>query len=169
MQVESLIQGSANIIRVTTLVKGNVYKRYDKPSYGEGKMVYGIVTEIMHNGDLAIVQTTEFKPSYHGLDIELKTFAGGDDITIYPATQAELKVYLEDAAGVARRKVDEAQKALTEAREKQVQVQQILDGTFAQELTVPETSGLTALEADRLNEPFDPADEYSDDVNYEAL
>ena len=53
METKTLIQSTATIIRVTSLEKGNVYKRLEESSYGTGsKLLFGIVTEIM-NTDMA--------------------------------------------------------------------------------------------------------------------
>src|SRR5690349_24839270 len=97
MQTANFIQASAEVTNITTLKKGDVYKRLHDEGYGEDKIVYGIVYDVLYNGEDAAIMTLEFTPGYRELKTELKTFAGKKESKILPCTPDEGKKYTDDA------------------------------------------------------------------------
>src|SRR3954470_12502966 len=97
MKTQTIIQASAEVTQITSLKKGNVYKRLEEGSYGGDKIIYGIVIDVLFNGEDAAIQAIEFEPSYSTLDTKLKTLGTKAELKIFPASQEELNVYLKDA------------------------------------------------------------------------
>ena len=60
MHTKQIIQASANVIRITNLRKGDVYKRIDDSSYGD-KVHYGVVLNLYNNGEKTYIETIEYK------------------------------------------------------------------------------------------------------------
>lgn len=111
MQVKTLIQPSAAIVRVTEVAPGNVYKRLDKPSYGDERLVFGVVTDVMNNGEQAVIVALEFVPVGYSTTFTatIRTFNGDGEVALFPATPDEFKVALREAADVQYRAVSAAQ------------------------------------------------------------
>jgi hypothetical protein len=65
---------------LTSLEVGTLYKRLDKPMFGEPRVVLGKVTSILADGEDAVVFAVEFFPSpYHGLfDTKITTVTSKD-------------------------------------------------------------------------------------------
>jgi hypothetical protein len=93
MNIKQAIQSSANVIRVTNISAGDVYKRFD-PSYDD-RVYYGVVRSIHNDGEVAIVEALEYSKQYGDLQINLKIVRGDKDYTLFPAEPNELGVELE--------------------------------------------------------------------------
>lgn len=94
MNVKQAIQSSANVIRVTSISPGDVYKRFD-PSYDD-KVYYGVVRNVHNDGETAVIQAVEYTKSYNSIDINFKVIRGEKDYTLFPAEPYELNVELGD-------------------------------------------------------------------------
>jgi hypothetical protein len=108
-----LVEPTANIVRIVSLKKGDVYKRLHQAYSGsEPEIRFGIVTDILHNGTEAAVTSLEYQPaSTDGLKVELKTFSTTNAPAFFPAEPSEFETHLRDLG----RTVDNALKT---AREK---------------------------------------------------
>lgn len=114
MKVQSIIQPSATVVRVTEVAKGDVYKRLDTPTYGTEKMVFGVVTDVLHNGEDTGLVAMEFNPVGYGGAVAptLKVFKGDAEVALFPATVEEYLTELGRATEQHRRAVDTAAKEL---------------------------------------------------------
>ena len=56
MQTKQIVQSSANVIRITKLVKGDIYKRFEQNS---DDTYFGIVTDVLNDGINTIITATE--------------------------------------------------------------------------------------------------------------
>lgn len=89
MQTKNLIQTTANVIRITNLKKGDIYKRYEDSSYSSS-VSYGLVKDIKNSGEETFIEAVEYKKSYSSIDADLKIFSGSKDLNIFPATLEEV-------------------------------------------------------------------------------
>ena len=61
MQTATLVHQTSEKVVISQLAEGDVYKRLiPKTAYEVEKIVMGVVTDILHNGETAVVQATEF-------------------------------------------------------------------------------------------------------------
>lgn len=88
MITKNIVQSSVNVIRITNLKKGDIYKRYDD-SYSTS-VQYGIIKDINNNGEKTFIEAVEYKKSYGSMSAEIKIFGSKDDIAIFPTTLDEL-------------------------------------------------------------------------------
>ena len=92
MVTKCLLQASANIIRITKLVKGDIVKLFKDESYGD-KMRYGIVLDIVNDGEKTFVQFCVYNKSYGDIKGEILVLSGEDKTyTIFPTTKEEMDV-----------------------------------------------------------------------------
>ena len=92
MIISTLIKPSAQVAVVTELAAGDIYKRLDTSGYAGHRLVLGLVTDVMQNGEKAAVSAIEFTPpEYTSAPVEPKlvTFAGDQDVALYPVQRAE--------------------------------------------------------------------------------
>lgn len=141
MQVQQMIRASADVLTITTLAPGNVYKRIDaRGAYGEAepRLRFGVVQSVMNNGEDAAVTALEFLADYTGISAELKVFDGGKPVAIFPATPDEITQHLGELTEKAERDVEAAEKALVDKRQALARVQHLR--SQIQELSAPATS-----------------------------
>lgn len=112
MQINSVIRPSAQIIRVAEVSAGDVYKRLHTPTYGTQSIVYGVVMDVLHNGDEAVLIGLEFTPVEYAVDIApvVRTFKSADEVALFPATVEEYRIALTEAIKVQQRSVDAKEK-----------------------------------------------------------
>lgn len=111
MQTKNLIQASANVIKITRLAKGDVVKLVEEGSYSGAEIYYGVVTDLLNNGDKSYVQIMRYKKSYNAIDCDIKTYCGDKDLSLFPATVDEVQEELKEVvARIERDIVDEEKK-----------------------------------------------------------
>lgn len=138
MHVQQIIRASADILTITSLSPGNVYKRIEEPDYsGEQRLSFGVVQSVMNNGEDAAVTALELAPDYSGIVAKLRVFDGRKPVAIFPATPEEVSVHLSELLDRATRDVASAEEALNTKREALARVQRVSD-TIG-ELTAPES------------------------------
>lgn len=133
---ESLVRASAEVVTITTLRKGDVYRRLYKPAYAPERMVFGVVLSIDHNGTNAAITALEFGPdtaperAVFGTTIELNIFA----TTVEEAQQAfrEIEAKAEATLKTKKRELDREMETL-EA------VYRVRDGLAGRTLTEAQT------------------------------
>ncbi len=94
MNTTALVQATAQVVTITSLKAGDVYKRLQENSYGEKyTMLFGVVQDVMHNGEDAVISAIEFESDYSGTEAKLKTFGTGADLKLFATTPDEVSVH----------------------------------------------------------------------------
>lgn len=150
MQTKTLIEASAEVLTITRLKAGDVYKRIAPPTYsGDPALKLGVVTSVMNNGEDSAFTSLELTPTYAGITAETKVFTAGMDLVIFPATPDEIQVHCTDAQRGADKAVQEAAEKLNSARATQALVSQTIARVLRGELTAPASGDhVPALPAD---------------------
>lgn len=114
MQVRTLVEAGATIHRITEVKPGDIYKRLDKPSYGDARIVFGQILDVLNDGVSIAISAVEFYPSAWGssFDPTIKAFAPDTDVSIYPATEEEWRTGLAEAIKKQSQAVDTVQRDL---------------------------------------------------------
>lgn len=159
MQVQQIIRNSADVLTITRLSPGDVYKRIVDSTYGDSTAVlrFGVVQDVMNNGDDAAVTALEYVSSYNGVaTAELKVFTGTKPVAIFPATPEEVAAHMTDLRTAADKAVATADDAAAKARETRAAVYRLAEQ--ADSLTAPETTTdvLDALPAGDDEAPTEP-------------
>lgn len=90
MIINTVIKQAAEISVITSISAGDIYKRLETPSYGGPRVVLGIVTDVLQNGEQAAVTAIEFiPPEYGAVEPKMVTFAGDAEVSIYPVARQE--------------------------------------------------------------------------------
>lgn len=142
MQTKSVVQTSANVIRITNLVKGDIYKRFDTSSYSD-KVVYGIVEGIYNNGDETFIQAVEYKYSYSSLDANIKIISGTDDVSIFPASLEDLKDEFESCKLRTERDIEIKKEEIVKLEKALDTTNKLISGELQKELQSPEYKELS--------------------------
>lgn len=109
MQTTQLVQASADVVTITRLAPGDVYKRVEEgTSYTGTTLRFGIVQDVMNNGSEAAVTALEYETDYNtGVKVTLQVFTGSKPVAIYAATPEEVLAHMnavELAADQARQR-----------------------------------------------------------------
>lgn len=113
MKTQQAIQSTANVVRITTVTPGDVYKRFDD-SYDD-RTYYGLVKAVHNDGEETIIEATEYRKTYSSINAEHKIIKGKKDVTIFPSTPEELNLELTDARNEQIRKIEEAKSDIEKA------------------------------------------------------
>lgn len=137
MNVQNIIKASAQVVTIAELSKNDVYKRLQTSTYESDAIVYGIIVDVLNNGEDTVIQGLEFTPSYSDIKVELKSYAGDKDLKIFGAEPHELMTYLGDAIGALKRDITTKEKALEEAQGKLKTVEDIIANKIDEKLLTP--------------------------------
>lgn len=149
MQTQQLIQASADVVTITHLAPGDVYKRVEEGgAYAGGPgatLRFGIVQDVMNNGTDSAVTALEYVPApayaSGGVTVEVKVWTGSKPAAIFAATPAEVTQHLAAVVADTDKAVDKAEAELTKARAAWQAVQEVVARAGQQILTAPATTG----------------------------
>lgn len=139
MNTKQAIQTSANVIRITTISAGDVYKRFDE-SYDD-RTYYGVVKAVHNDGEKTVIESTEYCYKYSDLEVSHKVIRGEKDFIIFPATPEELNFELENAKRKKEREIEDAQEKI----QKNVKLIKDIDGLISGE-TLSKLKGMSYKE-----------------------
>lgn len=140
MQVRQIIQSSADILTITRLSPGDVYKRVDTTTYsGDPTMRFGVVQTVMNNGEDSAITAVEWESDYStGAKATIKVFDGAKPAALYPATPDEVAAHIDGLIASAERALREAERTVEKQAAALGAVRAMAQSVG--ELTAPETS-----------------------------
>lgn len=151
MQTKQLVQTSANVVRITNIKAGDVYKRFDE-SYDD-RTYYGVVRAVHNDGDKTIIESTEYCYKYNSLDVEHKVMNGTKDYILFPATPEELNLELDKAIAKSRREIEDAQATVEKHTKLIEEMEGLASGETLKNLTESSYKELTQAQYnDRVKE-----------------
>jgi len=143
MQTKQIVQASANVIRITNIQKGNLYKRFDE----SGDYTYfGIVTDVLNDGNNTIITSTEYRKSWGDMNVENKVIRGEKDFIIFPAVLEDFELEFQDVISKKEREIQNKKEEIIKA-EKTIEItRKLLSGELQKELSTPEFKEMTQVE-----------------------
>lgn len=144
MITKQAIQSSANVVRITSVGAGDVYKRFDE-SY-EDRTYYGLVKAVHNDGEKTIIEATEFCQKYSDLDVTHKIINGTKDYTIFPSTPEELNFELESARKKQMNKIDDAKDTIATSEKLIADIDGLISGETQKSLKAMSYKELTQSE-----------------------
>jgi len=111
MQTKNLIQTQANVIKITSLTKGNIVKLIDT-NYSSKEVKYGIVTDLLNDGEKTFIELLEYKKNYDSVSSDIKIYEGTDELALFPAKIDEVQEYFNSAIEGLERTIKEKKEEL---------------------------------------------------------
>ncbi len=146
MQTKNIIQTQANVIKITSLVKGNAVKIIEK-EYGDTyKTSYGVVLDLLNSGTKTFIQILKYEKRYNDVKAEIKTYSGEDDLTIFPASQDEVKDFFDNSIARIEESIEEDKKKLQEKIEAVAKAKAFVSGELSKTLSEPEFKEMSQQE-----------------------
>lgn len=135
MQTKSVLQASANVIRVVNLKVGDVYKRIDS-RYSDKELRYGIVQGIYNDGESTHFEALEYKKDWSDIQADYKIFSGEDDLALYPTTVEEIKEHFSSAIQSLEKKLKDKKEEVAKLEHSVELGQKFISGEMQKELSV---------------------------------
>ena len=144
MRTSTLVNATAEVVTITTLQAGDVYKRLQVNEYaaGDGKyaMLFGIVQDVMHNGSDAVISALEFTTSYTGVEPKLRTFGTDADLKLFAAQPDEVRAHFGEVQEASAKALQTARDAWQKAQATDAAVQAAIAHAGQQVLTAAATA-----------------------------
>lgn len=161
MQTKNIIQTSANVIRITNLKAGDLYKRVDDSSYSTS-IKYGIVKAILNNGEKTFIEAIEYTKSYSTIKAEMAIISGEKDIAIFPATIDEIKDEFNGLEANLLKEIETKEKEIEEKKKCIAETRMLLSGELVntiqsaefKELTQGQYNEMKILKAKQVEDAF---------------
>lgn len=142
MQTKNIIQTSANVIRITNLKAGDMYKRVEDSSYSTS-MKYGIVKAVLNNGEKTFIEAIEYTKSYSSIKAEMAIISGEKDIAIFPATIDEIKDEFNGLEETLLKEIETKEKEIEEKKKCIAETRMLLSGEMTNTLSSAEFKEMT--------------------------
>jgi len=135
MQTQNLIQTTANVIQITNLKIGDVFKVIDADGYGGPTVKYGVVNDLMNDGEKTYIEVVEYEKSYGSVDAKIKLYTGTKDISLFPATVEEVKEHFDSVLASIGKDIEKDEKALQNKIEAHERATEFVSGETTKQLT----------------------------------
>jgi len=145
MQTQQIIQSNVNILRITNLKKGDVFKMISDPSYGSPELHYAVVLDLFNSGEKTFIQILQYQASYSNVNASIKILKGTDDIAIFPASKEEVEKYFEDAIENLSKDILKKEEELEKTRTGLEKAKEFVSGELSKQLTVVEYESIPLL------------------------
>jgi len=133
METKQIVQASANVIRITKVKPGDVYKRFDE-SYND-RTYYGIVRNVHNDGENSIIEATEYSYQWSGISIEIKIIRGCDDVVMFPSTPEELNVDLSRAKEDKEKDISDNEEKIIKSKKELQEIKDLISGKTLKNLS----------------------------------
>ena len=144
MQTKQAIQTSANVIRITSVSAGDVYKRFDE-SYDD-RTYFGVIKAVHNDGEKTIIEATEYCYRYSSLDVSHKVIRGEKDYILFPSTPEELNLQLDTARASKVREIEEAENKIAANKKMILEIDGLISGNTQKDLKTMSYKELTQHE-----------------------
>jgi len=144
MNTKQAIQTSANVIRITSISPGDVYKRFDE-SYDD-RTYYGIVKSVHNDGEKTVIEATEYCYKYSSLDVAHKVIKGEKDYIIFPSSPEELNPELSKARSQKIRENEEYVDKIDKNKKLISEIDGLISGETQKSLSAMSYKEITQLE-----------------------
>lgn len=148
MQTKNIIQTQANVIKITSLVKGNVVKIIEKEYSDTYKTCYGVVLDLLNSGTKTFIEILKYEKSYGDIKAEIKTYSGTDDLTLFPATVEDVKAFFSDIIEKLEADINQEKTKLQEKIEAVEKAKKFASGELSKTLSEPEFTDMPQKEFD---------------------
>lgn len=142
MQTKQIVQSSANVIRITNLSVGDLYKRFDDSTYSKSTY-FGIVKGIYNDGEKTYVESVEYEASYGDIEAQNYVIRGDDDVSIFPATVEELEMDFNNIESKLEKKIEEKRDEIVKLEKTLETTRKLISGELQKELRTPFFKELT--------------------------
>lgn len=145
MQTKNIVQALANVIRITNLAQGDIYKRFDDSTYS--KSIYYVIVKAIYNyGEKTYVEAVEYKKSYSDLEASIYVIRGDNDVSIFPANLDEIKDEFESCAKNIEKKISEKREELQKLEGALDTTEKLISGELQKTLQTPVFKEFTQAE-----------------------
>ena len=145
MKTKNLIQMQANVVKFTSLTKGNVIKIL-REDCSDIKPIYGVVLDFYNTGEKSFIEILEYEKSYGDIKGKIKVYKGDEDLNIFPASTDEVQDFLGEAVESARKRIEEKKIELAKLTEALGKAEDFVSGALSKELTEASFSEMSQLE-----------------------
>lgn len=142
MITKQAIQSTANVIRITSVSAGDVYKRFADTDYDD-KVYYGVVKAVHNDGEKTLIEAVEYCYKYSDISVGYKVISGTKDVTIFPSSPEELNLELEKARKAQVRKIEEAQEQIEASNKLLTEIDGLISGETQKSLKAMSYKELT--------------------------
>ncbi len=144
MEIKQAVQSSANVIRITSVSAGDVYKRFNNDD--SDCIYYGIVKAVHNDGESVKIEAVEYCYRWSSLTIEYKVLSGKNNYCLFPATPDDLNLELEKAKRNAQKEIEEAENKIDKNKKLIIEMEGLISGETQKSLKAMSYKEMTQTE-----------------------
>ena len=126
-RIKTIVRPEVEVINITSLEVGSVYKRVVKKSYSDDvELVLGRVTDILSSTESTVMTAIEFDSAYSTVDPKIRVFSGDSDLLLHPATDEEVGMLVGELYDKALTAIEKAESDLITKKKVAEQLKSIM-------------------------------------------
>lgn len=127
-RIKTIIRPEVEIINITSLEVGSVYKRVVKKTYSDDvELLLGRVTDILSSDEGTVMTAIEFDSAYLTVDPKVRVFTGDSDLLLHPATEEEVSMLIGELYDKSLTAVEKAENDLITRKKVAEQLKAIMN------------------------------------------
>jgi len=132
MNIQNIVRASAQIVQITELAKWDAVKIIEESSYSSARVKYGVVTEVMNDGQKWFIQVLVLDAQYSSFSKELKLISekNSEWMAFFPSSLEEIKIAFQGTLDSSEREIEKKVKELEKAKQDLEFAKSVCDGTF---------------------------------------
>lgn len=139
MKTQNVIQTVANVIKITSLKKGDVVKMIES-NYSSQESYYAVILDMLNDGENTYLELLKYKKTFGDVDAEIKLYKGTDDISLFPTSIDEIKEHFEGCISKIEKGIEDDKEKLQKKIEGLNKAKDFVSGELSKNLTVVEFS-----------------------------
>lgn len=150
MNFKNLVRASAQVVTVTELAKGDAIKVIEEDSYSGAKVRYGIVIDVLNEGEKGYVQAIMLKSEYRSISKEIVLISEKkmEGMAIFPSSLEEIKASFSECLESFEKAIAEAVTNLDKMRNDLAFAKRVISGAEELQGNVPKFTVSPRLTSD---------------------
>jgi hypothetical protein len=148
MKTKQIVQSSVNVIKITNLKKGDVFKIVDT-IYGSPDVNYGVVIDLLNSGHSTYVEVLQYRKNYGEMDCKIKLLKGDENVDIFPCEISEVEEYLKEAVEYNEKSIKEMREKLQKKIDANERAKDFISGELSKKLTKVSYEEISQIEFDK--------------------
>ena len=133
MKTQNLVQLNADVVRITSLTKGDVVKIINT-DYNAPRKSFAVVLDLLNDGVNTFVEMLVYKNDYSEIEVDIITYKGDTDISIFPCEITEVEEYLHNAISKMDKKIEEQEINLNKLKISTIKAKEFVSGELSKKL-----------------------------------
>lgn len=151
MQTKNIIQTVANVIKITSLKKGDVVKLIES-NYSSPESYFAVVLDLLNDGENTFIELLKYKNNFGYVNAEIKLYKGGDNVSLFPTDISELQEHFDGSIKSIEKDIENKKDELQKKIDGLAKVKEFVSGELQKKLTMVDYKEITQEQFNQIKQ-----------------